>query len=191
MASINGIRIALYVVLVCSACFGPDSHSHSPRTRAVALLRCPARPDGHAPALHPLPPAVRPAQQRPGVLRPHRRRAPRHLRPRPLLVLVHVRLRPLVPRPMPCPSHAHLVRRIHIIHRSYDYGRLSSFAGELFGLFVLFVMFLVGAAIATVRTLSLLRPPFFPPFTSPLFITPPLASLAVSECNKMQRRTRC
>ncbi|KAI0691568.1 hypothetical protein C8Q76DRAFT_771967 [Earliella scabrosa] len=38
---------------------------------------------------------------------------------------------------------------IHIIHRSYDYGRLSSFAGELFGLFVLFVMFLVGAAIAT------------------------------------------
>ncbi|KAI0742220.1 hypothetical protein C8Q80DRAFT_1186786 [Daedaleopsis nitida] len=38
---------------------------------------------------------------------------------------------------------------IHIIHRSYDYGRVSSFAGELLGLFVLSVAFLVGAAIST------------------------------------------
>ncbi|RDX47973.1 hypothetical protein OH76DRAFT_1456489 [Lentinus brumalis] len=38
---------------------------------------------------------------------------------------------------------------IHVIHRSYDYGRFSSFAFELFGLLSLFAMFLVGAAIAS------------------------------------------
>ncbi|KAI0753856.1 hypothetical protein C8Q74DRAFT_343968 [Fomes fomentarius] len=38
---------------------------------------------------------------------------------------------------------------IHVIHRSYDYGRISSFAGELLGLIALFVLFLVGAAIAS------------------------------------------
>ncbi|KAH9926659.1 uncharacterized protein BXZ73DRAFT_90922 [Epithele typhae] len=38
---------------------------------------------------------------------------------------------------------------IHIIHRSYDYGRFSSFFFELLGLFVFFVLFLVGAAIAS------------------------------------------
>ncbi|THG95929.1 hypothetical protein EW026_g5804 [Hermanssonia centrifuga] len=38
---------------------------------------------------------------------------------------------------------------IHVIHRTYDYGLVSSFAGEILGLFGLFVMWLVGAAIAT------------------------------------------
>ena len=43
---------------------------------------------------------------------------------------------------------------IHVIHRSYDYGRFSSFAFELFGLFALFAMFLVGAAISSVSSSS-------------------------------------
>ncbi|KAL7278403.1 hypothetical protein ACG7TL_007398 [Trametes sanguinea] len=38
---------------------------------------------------------------------------------------------------------------IHIIHRSYDYGRITSFAGELIGLMALFTLYLVGAAIAS------------------------------------------
>ncbi|KAM5546082.1 hypothetical protein V8D89_000208 [Ganoderma adspersum] len=38
---------------------------------------------------------------------------------------------------------------IHIIHRSYDYGRFSSFATELLGLMALFTLYLVGAAIAS------------------------------------------
>ncbi|OCH89391.1 hypothetical protein OBBRIDRAFT_794344 [Obba rivulosa] len=38
---------------------------------------------------------------------------------------------------------------IHNIHRGYEYGLATSFAGEILGLFVLFVMWLVGAAIAT------------------------------------------
>ncbi|KAI0769726.1 hypothetical protein BD413DRAFT_78640 [Trametes elegans] len=38
---------------------------------------------------------------------------------------------------------------IHIIHRSYDYGRFSSFAFELLGLLALFTLYLVGAAIAS------------------------------------------
>ncbi|KAI0820551.1 hypothetical protein BC628DRAFT_1422879 [Trametes gibbosa] len=38
---------------------------------------------------------------------------------------------------------------IHVIHRSYDYGRISSFAGELVGLLGLFALYLVGAAIAS------------------------------------------
>ncbi|OBZ75002.1 hypothetical protein A0H81_05068 [Grifola frondosa] len=38
---------------------------------------------------------------------------------------------------------------IHIIHRSYDLGRLSSFFAELLGLSALFVLYLVGAAIAS------------------------------------------
>ncbi|KAI0665393.1 hypothetical protein C8Q78DRAFT_1084028 [Trametes maxima] len=39
---------------------------------------------------------------------------------------------------------------IHIIHRSYDYGRFSLFAFELIGLLILFTLFLVGAAISSV-----------------------------------------
>lgn len=42
-------------------------------------------------------------------------------------------------------------RSIHVIHRSYDYGRISSFAAELVGLMGLFALFLVGAAISSVR----------------------------------------
>lgn len=42
-------------------------------------------------------------------------------------------------------------RSIHVIHRSYDYGRISTFAGELVGLMGLFALFLVGAAISSVR----------------------------------------
>ncbi|EJF58863.1 hypothetical protein BD309DRAFT_927161 [Dichomitus squalens] len=38
---------------------------------------------------------------------------------------------------------------IHVIHRSYDYGRFSSFAAELLGLMALFTLFLVGAAISS------------------------------------------
>jgi len=38
---------------------------------------------------------------------------------------------------------------IHVIFRSFEYGRVTSFASELLGLFVLFVLWLVGAAIAT------------------------------------------
>ncbi|KAL1945336.1 hypothetical protein VTO73DRAFT_2187 [Trametes versicolor] len=38
---------------------------------------------------------------------------------------------------------------IHVIHRSYDYGRISTFAGELVGLMGLFALFLVGAAISS------------------------------------------
>ncbi|KAI1792693.1 hypothetical protein LXA43DRAFT_310464 [Ganoderma leucocontextum] len=38
---------------------------------------------------------------------------------------------------------------IHVIHRSYDYGRFSSFAAELLGLMSLFTLYLVGAAIAS------------------------------------------
>ncbi|KAI0665547.1 hypothetical protein C8Q78DRAFT_986234 [Trametes maxima] len=38
---------------------------------------------------------------------------------------------------------------IHVIHRSYDYGRFSSFAFELIGLLILFTLFLVGAAISS------------------------------------------
>ncbi|THH30149.1 hypothetical protein EUX98_g4042 [Antrodiella citrinella] len=38
---------------------------------------------------------------------------------------------------------------IHVIARSYDYGYVGTFAGEIIGQFVLFVMWLVGAAIAT------------------------------------------
>ncbi|KAI0653246.1 hypothetical protein C8Q70DRAFT_1026652 [Cubamyces menziesii] len=38
---------------------------------------------------------------------------------------------------------------IHIIHRSYDYGRISTFVGELIGLMGLFALYLVGAAIAS------------------------------------------
>ncbi|KAH9943628.1 hypothetical protein B0H21DRAFT_695466, partial [Amylocystis lapponica] len=37
----------------------------------------------------------------------------------------------------------------HTIFRSFEYGRFTSFASELLGLFVLFVFWLVGAAIAT------------------------------------------
>ncbi|KAH9852806.1 hypothetical protein C2E23DRAFT_133672 [Lenzites betulinus] len=38
---------------------------------------------------------------------------------------------------------------IHVIHKSRDYGRISSFAGELLGLLCLFALYLVGAAIAS------------------------------------------
>ena len=58
---------------------------------AVALLRSFARLDGYPPPLHALPPAFRPTEQRPAILRPHRRRAARYIRPCAVLVVLHVR----------------------------------------------------------------------------------------------------
>ena len=164
MASVNGIRVGLYVVLVCRVSWTMQTTlilpGRAPPT--VALFRCPPWPYGHPPPLHPFPPAVRPTEQRQAVLRPHRRGAPRHLRPRALLVVLHVRYRGAwrVMGPAVCSAPLTIAAAydsIHIIHRSYDYGRFSSFAAELLGLMSLFTLFLVGAVIASVRSVFLFR----------------------------------
>ncbi|KAI0665848.1 hypothetical protein C8Q78DRAFT_1111573 [Trametes maxima] len=66
-----------------------------------------------------------------------------------LLGLTATRLHYTIFLPPGDPLNAQQWPHIHIIHRSYDYGRFSLFAFELIGLLILFTLFLVGAAISS------------------------------------------